>query len=67
MTDAYTMYGGYPMSKKDRVSYIRETWNCGLLEAKRIVAKEMILEEIDAAESVDDLKAILRQLVDHSW
>lgn len=53
--------------KAHRIKCVRDQHGVGLIEAKRIVAKEMVLEEIDAAESVDDLKAILRQLVAHSW
>lgn len=35
----------------------------GLIEARKIIKREDVLAEIDAARSINDLKAILRQVV----
>ncbi|UXN70926.1 hypothetical protein N8A98_06985 [Devosia neptuniae] len=47
----------------ERIRHYRESLEIGLLQARRIVAREDMLAAIDAAHSIDDVKAILRQIV----
>ena len=50
-------------TKIDRIRHYRETLAIGLAQAKRMVEREDLLAEIDAADSIYDVKAILRQMV----
>lgn len=55
------------MSKTDndkaaRVRYLRERKGMGLIEARQTVEREDLLARINAATTIDDLKAILIEL-----
>lgn len=46
----------------DRIKQVREERQCSLQYAKRIVEIEELHAEIDAANSVDDIKQILKKI-----
>lgn len=48
-----------------RVMELREKLGMGINEARRIVRKEETLAAIDRAENLDDIKGILRTIVEH--
>lgn len=48
-----------------RVMEIREKLGMGIYEARRTVRKEETLAAIDRAENLDDVKSILRNIVEH--
>lgn len=48
---------------RERVRLLQNKRGIGLLEAKRIVLREDLIEDINAATSVDDIKRILLRIV----
>lgn len=46
-----------------RVLEIRQARECGMTEAKTVATREAMLDAIDAADTMDDLKRVLRTLV----
>ena len=54
------------LTKIERIRRYRETLEVGLAQAKRMVEREDVLAEIDAIGSMNDVKAILRQMVGQS-
>lgn len=50
----------------ERIRHYRETLEIGLAQARRMVEREDLLAQIDAACSINDLKAVLRELVQQS-
>lgn len=46
-----------------RILMLRETRGIGLIEARQIVEWEDLHDAIDKAQTMDDIKNILRQLV----
>lgn len=49
-------------TRRERLDALRMRGH-GLLDAKRILDREDMLAEIEAAQTIDDIKAILRKLV----
>jgi hypothetical protein len=52
------------LSAVDRIRHYRETLEIGLSQARRMVEREDLLAQIDAASSINDVKAVLRQIVE---
>ena len=48
-----------------RIRELREQLGLSMTEAKRIVVRESLIEDIEQAESLDDIKFILRTIVEH--
>ncbi len=46
----------------ERIKEIRDLTGCGVWTARKVATKEALLDAIDKAETVDDLKPILRTL-----
>lgn len=49
----------------ERITAIRNEKECGIFEAKSIAQKEVLLDAINSATSIDELKQILKTLVEH--
>jgi ribosomal protein L7/L12 len=49
-------------TKKERIKEAMENFSIGMLEAKRMVEKVDLMAQIDRAQTVDDIKDILRQM-----
>lgn len=49
----------------EQIKSIRNEKECGLYEAKSIAHKKLLLNAIDSATTVDELKQILTFLVQH--
>ena len=47
----------------ERVRQIREERQIGLMDASKIAQREKLLELVDQAETIEDLKCILRQII----
>ena len=50
-------------TKMERVKAVREERQCGMYEAKRIVEREDLIADINAAQSIDDIRALLLRIV----
>lgn len=50
-------------TKTDWIRRIREERGIGISEAKRIVEREIMLDDIAAAETIQDIKALLVRLI----
>lgn len=48
-----------------RVLEIRNEQGISIFEARRIALRESMLDAIDRAENMDDVKGILRTIVEH--
>lgn len=56
------------MNKSQETEYAREYRNshqCGLLEAKRQARKTVLLQAIEQAQTVEDLKPVLQRLINN--
>lgn len=51
-------------TRSRRVQEIRETQKVGLIEAEQIARRERLKDLIDQADSIEDLKIVLREIVD---
>lgn len=61
---AIRIYPEYAISRRHMaVRRIRDTLECGVQEAARAMRTADILSDIDDAESLDDVKTILRKIV----
>lgn len=49
-----------------RVREISDAVGCGLLAARRLAMREALMAAVDRATSVDDLKPVIRALIDRS-
>lgn len=49
----------------NHIKSIRDQHECGIFEAKAIAQKEVLLEAIDSATSIEEIKEILTRLVNH--
>ena len=50
---------------KGKIKQYREDHQCGIFEAKKVVQKQYFMENIDKADSLEYLKAVMLDYVKH--
>lgn len=48
---------------KQRIDHLRDTYNMGMNDAKKIVRREDLIREINDAETIHDIKRILLEMI----
>ncbi|CAB4122581.1 hypothetical protein UFOVP29_39 [uncultured Caudovirales phage] len=51
----------------ERMHELRETRSIGFYESRRVATQEAVLEAIQSANCIDDLKRILCTIVEENW
>lgn len=52
-----------PVRCSAHIKEIRDTLGCGMHEAMRIVAKQDMLERVERATTIDELREIIKELI----
>ena len=51
----------------NNVQEYREKYQCGIFEAHKVLLGEELTQDISDATNIDDLRSILRRMVDYTY